>query len=70
MTSSFGRDWIQENERRVKLLNIWYLEDGRENPNHPQHGLFTGLAQLAREGKLSGVLADTNQLTSPLNNGK
>jgi len=70
MTSSFGKDWNEENKRRVKLLSIWYLEDGRDNPEHPQHGLYTGLAKLAREGKLSGVLADTNRLTAPLNNGK
>jgi hypothetical protein len=70
MASSFGKDWIAENQRRVKLLSIWYLEDGRDNPEHPKHGLYTGLAILAREGKLSGVLADTGQSTAPLNNGK
>ena len=42
---SYKSEWRLEDERRVKLLNIWYLEDGRNNTEHPQHALFTGLAQ-------------------------
>ncbi len=30
MTSSFSKDWIEENQNRVKLLHIWYQEDGRD----------------------------------------
>jgi len=70
MTSSFGKDWDQENKDRVKRLKIWYKEDQRDNPTHPKHGLYTGLAELAKEGKLAGVLADTYQSTAPLNNEK
>ena len=43
-------------------MNIWYTEDGRHSKDHPMHGLFTGLAELARAGKLAGVSADTFQL--------
>ena len=68
MSSSFGEDWIKENHNRVKLMKIWYTEDGRDNPEHPMHGLFTGLAELAREGKLAGVSADTFGLTDPSSN--
>tara|TARA_Y100001973_G_scaffold46219_1_gene68910 strand:+ start:342 stop:524 length:183 start_codon:yes stop_codon:yes gene_type:complete len=42
---SYDTRWIKEDEKRMKLLNIWYLEDGRNNPDHPQHGVFTGLAE-------------------------
>ena len=73
MTSSYEADWrkdLEENQKRVKLQDIWYVEDGSHEPNHPKHGLYTGLAQLAREGKLAGVLADTNQSVDPLNNEK
>ena len=42
---TYKTEWRLEDERRVKLLNIWYLEDGRNNLEHPQHALFTGLAQ-------------------------
>ena len=42
---SYKPEWRLEDMKRVKLLNIWYLEDGRNNPEHPQHALFTGLAQ-------------------------
>ena len=71
MTSSHAPDWKQrltEDEARVKRMDIWYKEDGRNNPSHPKHGLYTGLARLAEEGKLAGVLADTCQSIDPLNN--
>tara|TARA_R100000458_G_C8270013_1_gene244761 strand:- start:1550 stop:1762 length:213 start_codon:yes stop_codon:yes gene_type:complete len=68
MSNSFGEDWIKENENRVKLMNIWYSEDGRHAKDHPMHGLFTGLSELARTGKLAGVSADTFGLTDPSSN--
>ena len=37
------REWIQENERRVIFMYHMYKCAGRENPDHPMHGLFTGL---------------------------
>ncbi len=38
------RAWREENVRRVKQMSKWYYEDGRDKPEHPQHGLYTGLA--------------------------
>lgn len=70
MTEEMGPEWVKENAARNKLMSIWYTEDGRNDPNHPKHGLYSGLAQLAKEGKLAGVLADTNQSVAPLNNEK
>tara|TARA_B100000214_G_scaffold298677_1_gene228701 strand:- start:301 stop:492 length:192 start_codon:yes stop_codon:yes gene_type:complete len=43
--SNYVPNWRAEDEKRVKLMNIWYTEDGRHNKSHPSHGLFTGLAQ-------------------------
>lgn len=52
--SEFGtRKWREENAARVKRMQIWYEEDCRDNPDHPQHGLYTGLYKLAKEGKLT-----------------
>jgi len=50
----FGtKGWLRENERRQKLMDIWYIECGRHlkdsegNYTHPQHGTYTGLAKEA-----------------------
>ena len=55
MTSSFNRDWIKENERRVMEMDRLYILDGRHrktladgSPN-PLHGLYTGLKEKANE---------------------
>ena len=42
---SYKAEWRKEDEKRNKLMDIWYLEDGRKNPNHPMHGIYTGLAE-------------------------
>ena len=39
----FNRQWIEENNRRVIFQNHMYKCAGRNNPEHPKHGLFTGL---------------------------
>ncbi len=39
-----NKAWREENVRRVKQMSKWYYEDGRDKPEHPQHGLYTGLA--------------------------
>ena len=36
---------VEAMSNRVKWLNELYLYDGRDKREHPQHGLFTGLAQ-------------------------
>ena len=38
------RAWREENVRRVKQMAIWYKQDGRDKPDHPQSGTYTGLA--------------------------
>lgn len=61
MTSSFEKDWNQENKeidpvmdrawreenkRRVKRMRELYQLDNRDtDPNHPYAGLYTGLYQ-------------------------
>ena len=35
--------WLEENNRRVIFQNHMYRCAGRDNPDHPMHGLFTGL---------------------------
>ena len=37
--------WVEENNRRVIFQNHMYLCACRDNPEHPMHGLFTGLWQ-------------------------
>jgi len=36
-------EWREENNRRVFFQNHMYKCAGRDNPDHPMHGLFTGL---------------------------
>ena len=37
--------WLEENNRRVIFQNHMYQCAGRDNPEHPMHGFFTGLWQ-------------------------
>ncbi len=30
-------------ENRIRWIEALYMHDGRENPDHPMHGLYTGL---------------------------
>lgn len=39
----YNTQWRKEDELRVLLLDCLYIIDGRENSDHPQHGLYTGL---------------------------
>jgi len=38
-------EWREENNRRVFFQNHMYKCAGRDNPDHPMYGLFTGLWQ-------------------------
>lgn len=38
---------ISEQAARQQRLEQLYLEDGRHEPEHPQHGHYTGLVQQA-----------------------
>lgn len=41
-------DPIEQNQRQ-DLLEAWYEADGRHDRSHPQHGLYTGLAEQYRD---------------------
>ena len=30
-------------ENRIRWIQALYMHDGRESPDHPMHGLYTGL---------------------------
>ena len=36
---------VQAMSNRIAWLNCLYLHDKRDNPEHPLHGKYTGLAQ-------------------------
>ena len=38
-----------EQQARQDHLDALYLADGRDNPDHPMHALYTGLAQAAQQ---------------------
>ena len=40
---STGREGVKAMAARVRIMNELYEKDGRDDPNHPMHGLFTGL---------------------------
>ena len=37
------KEWVEENVRRQLFLDILYDMYGRNDPEHPQHGHYTGL---------------------------
>ena len=42
--SMYKTDWLEEDRQRVMNMERWYILDGRHRPDHPQHGIYTGLA--------------------------
>jgi hypothetical protein len=50
-SDSYGAEDHVEQMNRVHRLNKLYIEDGREDKNHPMHGLFTGLFQQSKSTK-------------------
>ena len=49
MESNYQPFWVEEDRARVVRMDELYLEDGRDKPDHPFHGLYTGLHQKALE---------------------
>mgnify|MGYP000847379468 FL=1 len=39
------REQVQEQRERQNALERMYMDDGRDDPKHPYHRLFTGLKQ-------------------------
>ena len=42
---STGREGVKAMAERVRIMNERYKKSGRDDPNHPMHSLYTGLAQ-------------------------
>jgi hypothetical protein len=42
-----SREQVQEQRERQNRLERMYMDDGRDDPKHPYHSLFTGLKQAA-----------------------
>ena len=42
--SMYKTEWVEEDRQRVLNMERWYILDGRHRPDHPQHGIYTGLA--------------------------
>ncbi len=40
---STGKEGVKAMAARVRIMNELYEKDGRDDLNHPMHGLFTGL---------------------------
>ncbi len=41
--ATYGATDIQANFNRVKWMEMLFMLEGRDSPDHPQCGLFTGL---------------------------
>ena len=41
---STGKEGVKAMAERVRIMNERYKKSGRDNPEHPMHGLYTGLA--------------------------
>ena len=45
MTASYGACDLEAMNNRLLWLEYLYELDGRDKPDHPKHGIFTGLAK-------------------------
>ncbi len=45
MSASYGATDIEAQNNRVKWLSMLYLHEGRDKPDHPKRGLYTGLSR-------------------------
>ena len=46
-----GREGVKAMAERVRIMDERYKKSGRDNPEHPMHGVYTGLA--AEYGEVS-----------------
>jgi len=53
--SSYNPQWLLEDKQRVLNMERWYVLDGRHLPSHPQHGIYTGLADKSQELELDSL---------------
>tara|TARA_R100000742_G_C4245144_1_gene64177 strand:+ start:40 stop:198 length:159 start_codon:yes stop_codon:yes gene_type:complete len=47
--SAYQKEWLEDDRKRVMDMERWYVLDGRHRPDHPQHGIYTGLASKSKE---------------------
>jgi len=47
--SIYKKEWLEEDRQRVLNMERWYILDGRHRPDHPQHGIYTGLSKKAND---------------------
>ena len=45
----YKTEWIEEDKKRVIDMQRWYVLDGRHRPDHPLHGLYTGLVEKGKD---------------------
>lgn len=46
---TYQQSWRAEDEERVKTLDLLYMTDGRNDPNHQHHSTYTGLWELYKD---------------------
>tara|TARA_R100000152_G_C6728123_1_gene153154 strand:- start:804 stop:980 length:177 start_codon:yes stop_codon:yes gene_type:complete len=44
-----GKEWTEEQNKRMLRMERLYVLDGRHRPDHPLHGFYTGLSAKAEE---------------------
>jgi len=49
MKLEMGKDFAEEQRQRLLKLEQLYVLDGRHHKDHALHGLYTGLADKAKE---------------------
>ena len=52
--TSYDPKWLEEDRQRMMEMERLYVLDGRQLPDNPMHGLYTGLA--AKREELDGEL--------------
>ena len=52
---AYGAQDLAECNQRMESMERWYHADGRNNKNHPHHGVYTGLYQLYRYHSVYGL---------------
>lgn len=61
MTDKTQAELVAEQQARVDRLEELFVADGRDQPTHPQHGLYTGLV-VEERGPLPVVITEQEQV--------
>ena len=55
--SIYKKEWLEEDRQIVLKMERLYILDGRHRPDHPQHGIYTGLSEKANDlDSFDGIL--------------